>query len=66
VNEEALAHCGLLRQKKEMEDSGEMLEEPADLVCIYELFLPSVSMCVGSKYGNVVDSDNCCDCQQVN
>jgi hypothetical protein len=66
VNEEALDHCGLLSQKKEVEDSSEMLEEPAGLVCIYKLFLSSVKMCVGSKYGKVVDTDNCCGCQQVN
>jgi len=46
-----------------MEDSGEMLEEPAGLVCIYKLFLPSLKMYVGSKYGKVVDSDNYCGCQ---
>ena len=44
VNEETLAHWGLLLQKKEMEDSGEMLEEPAGLVRIYKLFLPSLNM----------------------
>jgi len=66
VNEEALAHWGLLCQKLEMEDSGEMLEGPVGLLCVYKLFLPPVKICLGSKYGKVVDSDNYCGCQQVN
>ena len=66
MNEEVLAHWGLLRQKKEVEDSGEIFEEPGGLVCIYKLFLPSVKTYVVSKYGKVVDSDNYRGCQQVN
>ena len=46
-----------------MENSGEMLEETAGLVCIYKLFLPSLKMFVGSKYGKDPDSDNYCGCQ---